>query len=136
MLLLNIRKQYKNNKLKIITPTWNDKSELPDGSYSVLDNQDYIEYIIIWQHKKLIDKTKNGENVPSLEVVRVVSNYSSLEYSSNYSETTRSLWFYSKDEATDFKADIENTNNFKSFMYKAKLLKDTEADNANRVLKV
>ena len=74
--------------------------------------------------------------MPSLEVVRVVSNYSSLEYSSNYSETTRTLWFYSKDEATDFKADIENTNNFKSFMYKAKLLKNTEADNANRVLKV
>ena len=24
-----IRKQYKNNKLKIIAPTWNDKFELP-----------------------------------------------------------------------------------------------------------
>ena len=33
----NIRKQYKNNKLKIIAPTWNDESELPDGSYSVSD---------------------------------------------------------------------------------------------------
>ena len=31
----NIRKQYKNNKLKIIAPTWNDEFELPDGSYSV-----------------------------------------------------------------------------------------------------
>ena len=27
-------------------PTWNDKSELPDGSYSVSDIQDYFEYII------------------------------------------------------------------------------------------
>ena len=26
---------YKNNKLKIIAPTWNDESELPDGSYSM-----------------------------------------------------------------------------------------------------
>ena len=42
----NIRKQYKHNKLKIITPTWNDELELPDGSYSVSDIQDYIEYII------------------------------------------------------------------------------------------
>ena len=42
----NIRKQYKNNKLKIIAPTWNDEFELPDGSYSVSDIQDYIEYII------------------------------------------------------------------------------------------
>ena len=42
----NIGKQYKNNKLKIIAPTWNDEFELPNGSYSVADNQDYIEYII------------------------------------------------------------------------------------------
>ena len=26
---------YNNNKFKISTPTWNDKFELPDGSYSV-----------------------------------------------------------------------------------------------------
>ena len=33
----NIRKQYKNNKLKIIAPTCNDEFELPDGSCSVSD---------------------------------------------------------------------------------------------------
>ena len=42
----NIKQQYKNNKLKIIAPTWNDEFELPDGSYSVSDIQDYIEFII------------------------------------------------------------------------------------------
>ena len=42
----NISKQYKNKKRKIIVPTWNDKFELPDGSYSVLDIENYIEYII------------------------------------------------------------------------------------------
>ena len=42
----NIRKQYKNNKLRIITPKWNDEFELADCSYSVSDIQDYIEYII------------------------------------------------------------------------------------------
>ena len=31
----NIRKQYKNNKLKLIAPTWNDEFELPHGFYSV-----------------------------------------------------------------------------------------------------
>ena len=36
---------YYNNKLKKIAPMWNDEFELPDGSYSVLDIQDYIEYI-------------------------------------------------------------------------------------------
>ena len=40
------------NKLKIIAPTWNDEFELPDGSYSVSDIQDYIDYTII-QHETL-----------------------------------------------------------------------------------
>ena len=42
----NIRKQYKNNKLKIIAPTSNDEFELPDGLYSVSDIQDYIAFIV------------------------------------------------------------------------------------------
>ena len=40
----NIRKQYKNNKLKLITPTWNDEFELPGSSYSVSDIHDFIEF--------------------------------------------------------------------------------------------
>ena len=39
----SIRKQYKNNKLKIIAPTWNDELKLPDGSYLVSNIQDYTE---------------------------------------------------------------------------------------------
>ena len=42
----NIRKHYKNNKLKIIAPRWNDEFELPNISYSVSNINDYIEYII------------------------------------------------------------------------------------------
>ena len=41
-----IRKQYKNLKLKIIPPTWDDEFELPGRYYSVSAFQDYIEYII------------------------------------------------------------------------------------------
>ena len=54
--------------------------------------------------------------------------YNLIEYSSKYSETTGSLWFYSKDEATDFNADIANTDNFKSFKYKNKLLGNIVAE--------
>ena len=36
-------KKHKNKKLKTIAPTWNDEFELPGGSYSVSDIQDYIE---------------------------------------------------------------------------------------------
>ena len=45
---------WKNNKFKISAPTWNDKFELSDGSYSVSDIQDYIEYILK-KHRENID---------------------------------------------------------------------------------
>ena len=42
----NIKSEYKNNKFKISAPTWNDTFDLPDGSYSIADIQDYFEFII------------------------------------------------------------------------------------------
>ena len=42
----NIKSEYKNNKFKISAPPWNDTFDLPDGSYSVFDIQDYFEFII------------------------------------------------------------------------------------------
>ena len=42
----NIKKSYENIKFKISSPTWNEEFELPDGSYSLLDIQDYFEYIL------------------------------------------------------------------------------------------
>ena len=41
----NIKSQYNNNTFKISAPTWNNKFDLPDGSYSTLDIRDYFEYI-------------------------------------------------------------------------------------------
>ena len=56
----NIKSSYNNSKFKISAPTWNDKFELPDGSYSVSDIQDYFEYIL----------KKHGENfdIPSVKI--------------------------------------------------------------------
>ena len=42
----NIKKWYKSNKFKILAPTWNEHFELPDGSYSESDIQDYFGYIL------------------------------------------------------------------------------------------
>ena len=42
----NIKLKYSNNKFKISVPTWNDTFDLPDGSYSIADIQDYFEFII------------------------------------------------------------------------------------------
>ena len=49
-----------NNTFKIPAPTWNDKFELLDGSYSVPGIQDYFQYIL----------KKHGENIdnPSVKV--------------------------------------------------------------------
>ena len=41
----DIKKSYKNNRLRISTPTRNEEFELSDGSCSVSDIQDYFEYI-------------------------------------------------------------------------------------------
>ena len=42
----NIKSEYNNNKFKILAPIWNDTFDLPDGSYSIADIQDYFESII------------------------------------------------------------------------------------------
>ena len=42
--LKNIESSYNSNKFKISAPTWNDEFELPNGSYSVSDIQDYFKY--------------------------------------------------------------------------------------------
>ena len=55
----NIKKSYKNNKFKISAP-WNEEFELPNGSYSISDFQDYFEYIL----KKHWKKTDN----PSIRI--------------------------------------------------------------------
>ena len=111
----NIKSSYNNNKLKTSAPTWNEEFELPDGSYSISDIQDYFEYIL-QKHSESVDnptiriyvnrienritfkikkgyylelltpetmkllgsaenkinKDKNGENVPHLEVAELV----------------------------------------------------------------
>ena len=37
----NVKSSYNNNKFRISASTSNDKFELPNGSYSVSDTQDY-----------------------------------------------------------------------------------------------
>ena len=41
----NIKSEYNNSKLKISAPTWNDTFDLPHGSYSISDIQDYFGFI-------------------------------------------------------------------------------------------
>ena len=50
----NMKSSYKNNKFKISAPTRSDEFELPDGSYSISDIQDYFEYILK-KHSECVD---------------------------------------------------------------------------------
>ena len=56
----NIKSSNNNNRFKISAPTCNEKIELPDGSKSISDTQDYFEYIL----------KKHSENVdiPSIRI--------------------------------------------------------------------
>ena len=52
----NVKSSYNNNKFKLSAPTWSEEFELPDGSYSVSDIQDYFEYILK-KHSESVDNT-------------------------------------------------------------------------------
>ena len=42
----NVKSSHNNNKFKTSAPTWSEEFELPDGSYSISDIQDYFEDIL------------------------------------------------------------------------------------------
>ena len=83
----NIKSTYKNNKFKIFAPTWNDTFDLPDGSYSIADIQDYFEFIIkkhetlsenppiqIYQNKtknRIVFKIKTGYKLELLTLGKI-----------------------------------------------------------------
>ena len=72
----NIKSTYNDNKFKI--STWSDKFELPDGSYSISDIQDYFEYIF----------KKHGEDIdkPSVQIyVNKIENRVTFKIKNGYS---------------------------------------------------
>ena len=74
----NIKSSYNNNKFKTSASTWNDKFELPDGSYSVSDIPDYFEYIL----------KKHGEDIDKLSVqiyVNKIENRITFKIKNGYS---------------------------------------------------
>ena len=74
----NMKSSYNDNKFKISAPIWNDKFELPNGSYSLSDIQDYFEYIL----------KKHGENTdnPSVQInVNKIENRVTIKIKNGYS---------------------------------------------------
>ena len=62
-----IKFEYKNNKFKISALTWNDEFNLPDGSYSVSDIQDFFEYIIK-KHETITDTDNRPVDIDVNEI--------------------------------------------------------------------
>ena len=132
----NIKSSYNNNKFKISAPTQNVEFELPDGSYSVSNIQDYFEYILkkhgedtdkpsvqsyvnkienrvtfkiknghslellipetmklLGRTENKITKSKNGENVPHLEITEVVLVHCGI-VSNDYQQDARVLYTF------------------------------------------
>ena len=50
----SIKKSYKNDKFKISGPTWSERFEFPDESYSVSNIQNYFEFITK-KHQRVTD---------------------------------------------------------------------------------
>ena len=73
----NVKSSYSNNKLKISAPTWSEQFELPDGSYSVSNIQDYFEYILK-KHSESVDN-------PSIRIyVNKIENRITFKIKSGY----------------------------------------------------
>ena len=108
----NIRSEYKSNKFKISAPTWNDTFDLPDGSYSISDIQDYFEFII----KKHETLTEN----PPIEIYpNQIKNKIVFKIKTSYKlalltpETTKLLGSTKKDVDSD--KNSENVPKLESF---------------------
>ena len=132
----NIKTECNTKKFKISAPNRTETFDLPDGSYSIADIQDYFEFIIkkhetltenpsiqicpnkikngiifkikngykvqlltpvtlklLGRTKKVADKDKNGENVPKIESVEVVSVHCNL-VKNDYQHTSKVLFTF------------------------------------------
>ena len=66
----NTKSVQKNNKLKISAPTSNDEFDLPDGSYSISDIQDYFEFII--KKDETLTENRSIQIYPNKIIKRIV----------------------------------------------------------------
>ena len=176
----NIKSSYNNNKFKISAPTWSEEFNLPDGSYSITDIQNYFKYIlkkhgenvdnpsiIICINKienritfkikssyylqlltpetmKLlgstvskINKDKNGENVPNLEVAEVVLVHCNL-VNNDYRQESRILYTFVPNKTFGSLLEISPRNHvfLKTFNSEFREIKVWFTDQKSRPLEV
>ena len=73
----NIKSEYNNNTFKISAPTWSDEFNLPGGSYSLFDIQDYFEHVT--------KKPKTFEDNPPVQIyVNKIKNRIAFKIKTGY----------------------------------------------------
>ena len=176
----NIKTSSNNNKFKISAPTWSDKFELPYGSYSISDIQDYFEYILT-KHSETVDnpsiriyvnkienritfkikngyyfelltpetmkllgrteskitKDKNAENVPHLEIVKLVLVHCNL-VNNDYQQYLRILYTFVPNKPFGSLLEISSASHIflKTFNSEFEEIKIWFTDHASKTLEV
>ena len=69
------KKFINNNKFKTSTPTWNNKFELPDGSYSISDIQDYFEHILKLVSEKIDNPSIRMNKIENRITFKIKTGY-------------------------------------------------------------
>ena len=112
--------------LKFHLCDYNDAYILVKGDITVTEaHATQVSFKNISPFTKCITKIDGTTIDDAEDLDLVMPMYSLIEYSSNYSETAGSLWFNN---------NIGNTDQFKSFQYKTKLLGNTVAVPAPKML--
>ena len=109
----NIKSTYSNNKFKISAPTWNDTFDLPDGSYSVYDIQDYFEFIM--RKHETLTETPPVEIYPNKIKNKIVFKIKTGYKLELLTPETMKL-FGSTKKDVDSDKDSENVPKFKLFL--------------------
>ena len=111
---------FRTEVLKSNVYDFNDAYIIVRENITVIGRNDAILSSIQKQCITKIDGRTIDES-EDLDLVMPIHNL--LEDSSSYSDSTDSLYFYSKDEATNLNNDIVNANNLKSYREALKLMK-------------
>ena len=97
-----MKKSYKNNKLKISAPTWNEKFEL-------------IETMkLLGKTKTKITKDEDGEIVPRLEITQVVLIHCNI-VNNDYQQDLRVFYIFVLNRSFGLLLDISPENFLKNF---------------------
>ena len=123
-----------NDEIKFLTRSiesslcdYSDAYILVTGNISVTPNNAATQ--VIFKNCAPFEKCRTKINETFIDEATHINitmpMYSLIEYSDNYSDTSRSLWQFKRDEIIN-NADVANDNNAPSFKYKVSIIGNTE----------